>query len=118
MCSPDIVFFIFRMVEWYCLVTGAQHDVIKRAPRSHADNALANLVHPTRGHGMRALQTLGRGSGGNAARVMERCRLCHKPTPLGELDANLLQVDHDGDDDQPHALQRMHLQKLITSPCW
>ena len=110
MCSPDI-FFIFRMVEKYCLVIGAQHDVIMRVPRSHAANALADLVQHA-------------SSSNTWTRLWWKSSVCDGKVPLvPQADASWrvgrerTPVDHDGDDEQPHALQRMHLQKLITSPC-
>ena len=89
---------VSSMVEQYCLVTGAQHDVSLRTPRSYGQRSCQS---GTLGHGMRTFQTLGQ-----------------KPTPLGELDANALQWIAMVTTNSRTLCKRTHLQKLITSPCW
>ena len=44
---------------------------------------------------------------------------CQRPTlpSLHESDAASFTVDGDVDDEHPHSRQRMHAQKIITSPC-
>ena len=86
-CSPLAFSVVHRslvssMVELYCLVTGAQHDVTTRElPRSHGQRSCQSGT-PERG--MRALRTLGRGSGGKTACVMERCSTCARSRRLLE----------------------------------
>ena len=114
MCSPDIV--LFHSPHGGVVLLGPGRP----ARRYHARTTLAHGQRSCQsgapGHGMRALQTLGRGSGGKAACVMETC--APEADASWRVGCERTPVDHDGDDKQPHALQRMHLQKLITSPCW
>ena len=101
---------VSSMVEQYCLVSGAQHDFVMRAPRSHGqrscqtgapwhgmrDEALAETKHVWRNvcNGKKQLVP--------EADASLPPRLGHGFTPVD-------------DDEHPHARQRMHVQKINPS---
>ena len=94
------------MVEWHCFATGAQHGVIVGACRARMDNGLGNPPEFL----------------AETQHIWRHMRKGIEP-PAPQADASWLPrpgpglnlVDGDGDNEQPHAQQRMHVQKIITS---
>ena len=78
-----------------------------RVPRSHGQRTCQPGLHPTPGHGTRALVRDGK------ELAAPHADASFPPRP----GRGLTNVDGDGDGGHPHARQRMHLQTTITSPC-
>ena len=117
---PDLWFPLWW--EQHCLATGAQLDVIMRPYRGCRDNALVTRVSTRHLDTARALEPFGRGSGGNAASLVQHDgKGPPAPHAGGSLPSRpgrgLTTVDGDGGDEHPNARQRMHLQTIITSQC-
>ena len=111
------------VVAWYCLATGAQHDVLMRACHSHAQRTCQSDLHPAPDTARELLNLLDEALA--ETQHARRNMRDGKELPAPHVDASfpprpgrdLNAVDDDGGDEHPHTRLCMHLQTTITSPC-